>query len=168
MTKMKIRSAILLLVGAAIISGCAAPRPVTDPTLSTVLVEIPPVVHVSSLTTAPHGESPQDLMEFGLALGKAGRHQEAGDWLMEISSQPSDEDAWAIACCTEAAYQYLLADDREDFLEAATAIRSYQGRWTSLAPDPMTSLMLGIADTMEGNPTGARIPTCLTILEKEM
>ena len=168
MTNLKIWAPALLLVTVITITGCTPPKPVTDPALSTVLVDIPLVVHVSSLTTAPHGESPQELMEFGLALGKAGRHQEAGDWLMEASSLASDEDAWAIACCTEAAYQFLLAGNRDEFLAATEAIRTYQGRWTRLAPDPVTGLMLGIADLMEGNPTGARIPTCLTILEKEM
>jgi hypothetical protein len=168
MTNLKIWAPALLLVITFAITGCTAPKPLTDPTRSTVLVEMPPVVHVSSLTTAPHGESPQELMQFGLALGKVGRHQEAGDWLMETASMASDEDAWAIACCTEAAYQFLLADNRDEFLSASEAIRTYQGRWTRLAPGPMTGLMLGIADLMEGNPTGARIPTCLTNLEKEM
>ena len=157
-----------ILGGALALAGCTTnPSINTAPEVETQIVEIPAFIHVPSLGEAPHGEDPVELMEFGLALAKAGKHGDAGNWFMEVAGISSREERWAVACATEAAYQFLLADDLPGFQKAIETINNSQGKWTRLAPGQMTETMLAIAEVAKGNTVNLDFPKVFSALVKE-
>jgi len=132
-------SALLLLFAVA---GCSNHPAMNGTEVDEEIVVIPQVIRVPPLEQASRGENPRDLLEFGLALGRSGKHTEAAEWFLDASRIESRESAWAVACLSESAYQSLLADDVAAFRNAVESIKKHQNRWAELAPDPMTEAMI--------------------------
>lgn len=148
-----IKQLMMLACMAAVIAGatgCSTTRKGSQWSVETVSFSDP--ISVPTVPKLKKRKDPEAYVKYCLALSELGRHESAGDFLMEAAQRfRSQRNEFAISAYSAAANEYFHAGNMEKFRNAVWLLHTTADRYQLASFDTATSALLALGDVVDGS-----------------
>lgn len=143
---MTVACALTVMLGA---TGCATTS--KDPQWSVSAVTFSDPVSIPAVPKLKDKNNPEAYVKYCLALAERGRHESAGDFLMEAAQRfESRRNEFAISAYAAAANEYFHAGELEKFRTAVWTLHNTADRYQLASFDTSISALLALGDVVDG------------------
>lgn len=138
-----------LLIAVVLASGCASTAIEPDWTAETITFG--DRINPPAEPRLKNPDNPKEYILYCLALSERGRHETAGDFLMDAAGKfDSHRNEFAISAYAGAANEYFYAGDMEKFRNAVWTLKKKADRYQTASFDSATCALLALGDVIEG------------------
>ncbi len=139
-----------LLIAVLLTAGCST----TKPEWTTETVTFSGQINPPAEPRLKNPDNPHEYIVYCLALSERGRHETAGDFLMEGGRRfDSHRNEFAVSAYAAAANEYFFAGNMEKFRSAVWTLKRRADRYQAASFDEPTCALLALGDVIDGEST---------------